>query len=312
MRENLHVPVLGLSGVHPNVFDILEPKPGETVVDCTLGLAGHAKQFVTLIGPEGHLYGIDADKENLNLASKELEPWEHQVHLLHANFRTLDELHIPDADILFADLGVSSVHFDDSTRGFSFRASGPLDMRLDRSIGKSASEFLHEAREEDIKRVLRDYGELREAGKLAHALWQEGRKSTPSKPTLQTTEDLTNITNTLFGYRAPSLLPQVFQALRIAVNDELGSLEALLQYAKTHLTIGGRLGIISFHSLEDRIVKHTFKEWMKIEKDELTGQPLHEPDFEVLTKHPVEPSQEETRQNPRARSALLRVIRRLR
>jgi len=303
-----HRPVLQITHADQTATSVLRPKEGDIVLDCTLGFGGHTEAFLEQIGSIGHVYGIDADAQNLALARNRLEPHLEQVTFIHANFRHLGSLYVPSADIIFADLGLSSMHVDEAERGFSFRFNGPLDMRFDRTRGLTVSEFLHEAKEDEIKRILKQYGELKETSKLAHVIWQEARRSTPKHLTLQTTEDLKILIESIFDHRTPMILPQIFQAFRMHVNDELGALAQLLDTAPTMLKPNGRLGIITFHSLEDRMVKHAFRKLTTAEKDPVTGQPLSASVFELLTKKPIAPTDEEIALNPRARSALFRVI----
>ncbi len=303
-----HIPVLSDS---PNdvqsVLTILDPGPGETVLDATVGLGGHAEEFLRLIGPTGRLIGLDADSDNATLATENLKHWAPQVVIRHMNFRDILTLAELPVDILFADLGVSSPHFDDPSRGFSFRHSSPLDMRFDRTRGETASDFLRTAKEESIYRTLAHYGELRGSARLASALFSafNGRKE------IVTTDDLKAAVEKQFGFRAPSVLPQVFQALRIHVNDELGALRELLVAIPHALKPGGRAGIISFHSLEDRMVKTVFRSLTSASKDPQTGAVTKNPPFELLTKKALMPGEEEMQANPRSRSARFRVIRRI-
>lgn len=292
-----HIPVLLRESV-----EMLALQPGERVLDVTLGLAGHASAFAERIGSEGELIGLDADADNIKLAREVLAEVPAKWDVRQANFRELASLHIGEFDAVFADLGVSSPHFDDPTRGFSFRADGPLDMRLDRTTGQSAAQFIAQESEADLADALYQYGEIRQSRKLS-AVCKERLPAT--------TTELKAICDELFGYRSASLLPQVFQALRIAVNDELGALTALLAAAPAMLKPGGRLGIIAFHSLEDRMVKRYFKEITAPETDDLTGATTIEAPFALLTKKAIKPGAEELERNPRARSARLRGITRL-
>lgn len=289
-----HIPVLLQESL-----DLLAPKPGDRILDCTLGLGGHASAFLQSVSGNAELIGLDTDKENLEKAESRISEYPN-IRFVHANFRDLQLLSLGTFDVIFADLGVSSVHFDDPDRGFSFRADGPLDMRLDQSTGQTAAEFIRETSEEDLANIFFQYGEIRQSRKLAAAL-----KASPPF----TTSELTSLCEKLFSFRAKPILAQVFQALRIAVNDELSSLEVLLDTAPTMLNAGGRFGIISFHSLEDRMVKQAFRELTTADKDEHTGQDLYEPPFEELTHKAIKPSEAEIARNPRARSARLRGIR---
>jgi len=282
-----HIPVL-----QKEVLQILSPREGETVLDCTLGAGGHAKLFLQKIGPKGKLIGLDADQKNFNIARENLFPLRHQCTFFHENFRNIDTLDLPPLDIIFADLGISSMHIDDPMRGFSFRHNVPLDLRFNREKGTLAREWIRESSEEQIVHVFKDYGQCPHSRKLARLLKENN---------VQTNEDVVSCAHKIFGWRAKRMLPQIFQALRIAVNDEIGSLEILLQKGLRLLQPGGRMGVISFHSLEDRAVKHVFRT--------LTTSKYDAP-FTLLTKKPIRPSEKEVQQNPRSRSALLRAIER--
>lgn len=300
MTQSPHIPVL----LEP-LLEILDPQPGELLIDCTLGAGGHAAAIMEKTGPNGQLIGLDADTDNLATARERLARYGDRVRLIHTNFRHAGELHLPSADIILADLGLSSMHVDEAERGFSFREEGPLDLRFDRSTGKTGAELLNHAREEELIRLFGKLGELPSAPKLASTVYKAARKHA-----LSTTQDLARITQDVYGYRAPGFLPQVFQAVRMAVNDELGALESLLRAAKGLLKPGGRLGIITFHSLEDRLVKDTFREWSTAERDPVTGQDAASAPFDLLTRKPVMPDEAEVEQNPRSRSAKFRAVRR--
>lgn len=290
-----HVPVLV-----QEVMELLSPKEGDSILDVTVGLGGHSSKFLEVIGSSGQLIGLDADEENLKLAGEQLDA--PNVELIHSNFRKLASLNIPPQDIIFADLGLSSPHIDDASRGFSFREDGPLDLRFDRTKGWTATLLLARSSEEQIESILRKYGEIERPHKLAHALSHENPK---------TTGGVRLCIEEVFGYRAPRVMPQIFQALRIAVNDELGALETLLSEGPQLLKPGGRMGVISFHSLEDRMVKQAFRTLSTGIKDEITGAIKEEAPFAIRTKKPVMPSEEEIAKNQRCRSAKLRVLTRL-
>jgi len=289
-----HIPVL-----HSTVLDLLDPKDGETVIDVTLGLGGHAKAFLERIGSKGKLFGLDADKENLENAQMKSHE---NAEMIHANFRELPSLNLPSCDVLFADLGLSSPHLDDPSRGFSFRSEAPLDCRYDRSGGLTAAEILKRSSEEELVRIFKEYGELQKS----HTLSRQIKENMP-----ETTTDLVSIAEKVYGFRAKKMLPQVFQALRIAVNDEIGALQSLLEHGLALLKPGGRMAIISYHSLEDRMVKQRFRALTKATKDSITGAPIAPPSFELLTKKAIQPTLEEIENNPRARSARLRAIKKL-
>lgn len=289
-----------ISVLQSTVLTILAPAPGERVLDVTLGLGGHASAFLERISPDGTLTALDADGDNLAMAQERLAPYAGRTELRHANFRSVASLGLAPFDVILADLGLSSPHLDDAARGFSFRADGPLDMRFDRTSGRSAAEFLADAEDEEIASALWRYGDVRESRRIA--------KAAKAKPP-RTTAEMRALVEGIAGWRAKELMPRVFQALRIAVNDEVGALESLLAAAPALLRPGGRLGIISFHSLEDRVVKHTFRTWTTPEKDPVTGRVAVPAPFALLTKHALVPDEQEIAQNPRSRSAKFRAIR---
>lgn len=280
------------------VLETLAPREGESVLDVTLGLGGHAELFLEAVGSTGSLTGLDADKKNLDYAHERLKNFPH-TQFIHTNFHELPYLGLESFDIIFADLGVSSPHFDDPTRGFTFREDAPLDMRYDLTSGASTAEWIAAVEEEEIARILFHYGELKQSRKLAKVI----------KETLpQTTHQLVECVKAVTGYKAPSLLPQVFQAFRIVINNELAALQTLLSVGPTLLRSHGRLGVLSYHSLEDRLVKQTFKTLSTAEKDEHTGQDKAPAPFVLVTKKAVVPTPEEISLNQRARSAKLRVL----
>lgn len=294
----LHLPVL-----LQEVLDGLKPKAGESVFDGTLGLGGHAAAFLQAIGSNGQLIAVDADRDNLEIAREHLAQWSNQVVLHHANFSQIGELLTKPVDIIFADVGLSSPHLDLPERGFSFRADGPLDLRFDRSSGMTASDLIARTSEDDLAHLFRSYGELfKEARSLARLL--AGKE-------IPTTFALRAMIEEKYTFRAKDLLPRVFQTLRIAVNDELAVLQRFLDVAPGMLKPGGRIGIISFHSLEDRLVKHAFRSLTIVTKDPITGRTVFRPPFEIRTKKPIVPSAAEIAKNPRARSAKFRIIERL-
>lgn len=301
----MHIPVLLSEVIH-----LLAPAPGETVLDCTLGLGGHAERFLERTAPDGHLIGLDADATNLEHARKYLERFSGRIAFHCMNFRDAQSVITKPMDIIFADLGVSSPHFDDPERGFSFRASGPLDLRYDQSAGQSAAEFLLSSSVEEITKILREFGEMQRSHQLAKALHLHFQ-SEPRHLADCRTDDVVHCVEKVFTYRAPKVLPQVFQALRIAVNDELGAVNALLDALPKLLNPGGRVGIISYHSLEDRLVKHAFRDRSTPELDERTGQISKSAPWELMTRKAVTASARELEENPRSRSAKFRVLRRI-
>ena len=275
------------------VLRLLDPKPGETWVDCTVGGGGHALLIARRIGPNGRLIGLDQDPSMLERGRARLADL--PVTLVHANFDQLPEvlanLGSESVDGVLADLGFASDQLEDPARGLSFRAQGPLDMRLDPTAGTPARELVNTMSEAGLADLFFEYGEERQSRRVARKI-VERRKTR----LFETTGDLADVVRSCVR-KSGSIDPatRVFQALRIAVNDELGALDRLLAALPRVVKPGGRAGIISFHSLEDRRVKHAFRD--------------HDV-WEPVTKKPVEAGDEETARNPRARSAKLRVARR--
>jgi len=280
------------------LLELLGLKRGLVVLDCTVGLGGHAEEVLRRISPGGRLIGIDCDEEAVKVARERLERWRECVFLFHANFteaaRVLDEVGVKGVGAMYFDLGVSSMQLEAAGRGFSFRSDGPLDMRMDRSVGVTAADLLKRMSEADLERVIKEYGEERWARRIARAV-VEARKRGP----IRSTGELGEIVSRAVKRRPRKIHPatRTFQALRIAVNEELGNLSRGLEEADGLVEPGGSLAAISFHSLEDRIVKRDFK------GKEKAGR------WRVITKKPVRPSEEEVRSNPRARSAKLRAVR---
>lgn len=292
-----HVPVLQTTVLH-----VLAPAPGESVLDCTLGLGGHSASFLDANAPSGRLTALDADTANLEDARARLASYGDRIRLVHANFRDVAALGLGTFDLVFADFGLSSPHLDDPERGFSFRTDGPLDLRYDRSSGDTAADLLERSSEDELVAVIHDFGELHQFVRpLARILAGER---------VETTFALKAKVEEVFTYRTPSVLPRIFQALRIAVNDELGAISSLLAAIPELLNPGGRAGILSYHSLEDRLVKHAFKAWCEPEKDPLTGRTVRPPRFETLSKKAIVPEDDELASNPRSRSVKFRAIRR--
>ena len=294
---------------------LLDVRPGGTYLDLTLGRGGHSEGILRLLKGEGRLLSFDVDPEAIEEGGRRLSalPGEHEV--LRANFRDfLWEIRsrgIDKVDGILADLGVSSPQFDEGERGFSYRTEAPLDMRMDPTKGKSAQDLLRESDERSLRRILLEYGEERDAGRIAHLIV---RKREEGRPVL-TTGDLVDVVREAKGPRGihgkghPA--KQTFQALRIAVNDELGALEDMLRDIPEALSVGGVAAIITFHSLEDRLVKRRFRGLSRIEGSR--HRPVDEvPSFEDLTPRPTLPSEEELERNRRAKSAKLRAVRRIR
>jgi 16S rRNA (cytosine1402-N4)-methyltransferase len=271
------------------VLELLAPAPGQVFVDATVGAGGHARLIAERLGPGGHLIGLDQDPAMLALARQRLEGL--PVTFVHANFgqlrQVLDDLGVSAVDGVLADLGFCSDQLDDPARGLSFMQPGPLDMRLDSTRGEPASALLKRLSERDLADLIYQLGEERCSRRIARRI-VETRRLTP----LETTEQLAELVRRCVPRSKIDPATRTFQALRIAVNDELGALDRLLAALPGCVRPGGRAAIISFHSLEDRRVKQAFRD----------KQVWH-----VLTKKPRQAGDEEVRQNPRARSAKLRA-----
>jgi len=301
-----HVPVLPAE-----VVEYLAPAPGKLFLDGTLGGGGHTEM---LLRAGAQVIALDQDSEALDHARKRLRSFHSSVCLLKSNFRDfpamLEEAGIKELDGILVDLGVSSHQLDDASRGFSFQNDGPLDMRMNPQEGRSAATLVNEESAEELERIFRDYGEERQARRIARAMVQRREK----KPFVGTA-DLANFiagVSQKHGKTHPATL--CFQALRIAVNDELGALEALLAEAPRWLKPGGRLVIISFHSLEDRIVKRALQNYATEWHDRPEWpEPRRNPalSMKLLTRKPREAAEAELKSNPRARSAKLRAAERL-
>ncbi len=299
------------------VLGLLDPQPGGIYLDGTLGGAGHAKLILEASAPNGRLIGLDRDPEALTAAKEVLAPFADRVTLRQENYtaaqKVLTELGLDGLDGMLLDLGVSSRQLDAFERGFSFRADGPLDMRMGPDAPQTAAEILNSADEYELKRIFRDYGEERWAGKIARRVVAV-RQETPLETTLQFAE---LVRDTVPRGRVPSRIhpaTRVFQALRIYVNDELGSLQSILANMIELLKPGGHFVVISFHSLEDRLVKRAFRQEAKgCQCPPRTPACIcgRLPRAEMLTKKGLKATDEEVANNPRARSAMVRAIRRL-
>ncbi len=299
---HVHTPVL-LS----ETLEILSPKSGDRILDITLGLGGHSELLLQTAGETGSLIALDADTENIALAEKKLEKFGTRVKIIHANFSELPGCLPEDRrqfDVILADLGLSSPHIDDPTRGFTFRADAPLDMRFDRTSGMTAALLIASLDEITLLSIFQGLGELPNARRFTDAIVAR-RKDDP----IRTSGDLVETANFIYGYKAPRYLPQIFQALRIAVNHEQEALSRFLTVLPTLLAPGGRSAVISYHSLEDGPVKTAFRELCADQKHPFTGSITTKSGFEMLSKKGVIPTAREIRENPRSRSARLRAIR---
>lgn len=288
-----HIPVMS-----KEVVEYLRPRAGDRVVDCTLGMGGHSLALAQRVGPTGMIIAIDRDRQSLELAKAKLSPEAPQITFVHEDFRNLDKvlegLGIKNVDAILFDLGISSFQLDNEQRGFSLKANGPLDMRMDQDSWFSAYDLINSLSEKELSLILKDYGEERWHNRIARRLVQE-RSVRP----IETTKDLSDIVMKAIpsGQKWQKIHPatRTFQAFRIAVNRELESLDIALDKAVAHLKPGGRICVISFHSLEDRIVKNKFRSFAQ------SGG------LSLVFKKPLSVSGEEEAANPRARSARLRV-----
>lgn len=294
-------------------IELLACRPGGIYVDGTLGGGGHSLEILKASSPDGRLIGIDQDDEALAAATERLKEFKGRTILLKGNFRdireTLTGLGIDAVDGIILDLGVSSFQFESAERGFSFRFEARLDMRMDKSLKASAYELVNELDADALEKIFREYGEEREARRISRAI----ERVRASKP-IETTGDLVRlILDTIpKRFQAGHIHPatRVFQALRIAVNDELGSLQDGLTGAVESLKSEGRIVVISFHSLEDRIVKTTFRDMSRgcicpprFPKCVCGVKPV----LKVITKKAATPKEDELTENPRARSAKMRA-----
>jgi 16S rRNA (cytosine1402-N4)-methyltransferase len=286
-----HVPVMPAE-----VLQFLQPDRGGLFVDCTVGLGGHARAL--LEAGASRLLGLDRDRDALARAREVLAPWTERVELVHADYRSIDDVldarQLRAIDGALADLGVSSLQFDADGRGFSFQRDEPLDMRMDRSGGETAADLVAAATERELADAIFQYGEERFSRRIARALVEARREGR-----IDTTGRLAAIVRRAIprrGYARIDPATRTFQALRIWVNRELDGLDRFLEAASRRLRAGARLVVITFHSLEDRIVKHTLRAL-----EQQAGL------LKVLTRKPVVPQDAEVERNPRARSAKLRA-----
>jgi len=289
-----HIPVMV-----EEVMTFLKCEPGHTYVDATLGGGGHASEILKRSAPDGMLIGVEWDEDPLSEAKKTLLPFGDRVKIFRENF-----VHLPDlmkaesADGILLDLGLSSIQLEKGERGFSFKGEGLLDMRMDQRMDETAADLVNYLSPERLEDILSDYGQERWAKRIAKAIVQEREREPIGTP-----EALRKIVHRAiprrFHSRRIDPATRTFQALRIRVNDELENLERILKSGWKILKKGGRMCVISFHSLEDRLVKETFR---ALEKQ---GEIL------ILTKKPVTPSGEEQKRNPRSRSAKLRCAERI-
>lgn len=304
-----HEPVLKKEAV-----DLLFTNENGIYLDGTLGGGGHALAILERLGPHGRLLGLDLDNEAIEFAVNQLKPFKDRIVIQQGNFKELDKflknLKIDQVHGILLDLGVSSHQIDTAARGFSFSLSGPLDMRMDSKQKLTAYEIIQKYSESELSNIFKTYGEEKRSRAVARIIVKERKKSP-----IQTTEALREIMSKVLPYQnRVKSLARIFQALRIAVNEELKNLREALNLSIDYLLPGGRILIISYHSLEDRIVKDFFKG----ESVRCVCPPEvpvcvcgRKGRLKILTKRPVRPSEEEVRRNPRCRSARLRASERI-
>ena len=309
MLEFAHIPVL-----YREIMEIMAPKAGETFVDCTLGGGGHSKGFLERTSPNGRLIGIDQDLEALEAAKENLAQFGERVSYIHSNYENLSEILVKEApegvDGILFDIGVSSHQLDDAERGFSYMHDAPLDMRMDQTKDFSAYEVVNRYSEDELYRIIRDYGEENWAKRIAQFIVEKRKIKA-----IETTGELVDIIKAAIPKKArmdgSHPAKRTFQAIRIEVNGELEVLEKTIEQAVKNLKKGGRLGIISFHSLEDRIVKEKFKY--------LAAKCICPPEMhicccnkvaevKILTKKPITAQNDELMSNSRAKSAKFRAV----
>ncbi|MGB3912124.1 MAG: 16S rRNA (cytosine(1402)-N(4))-methyltransferase RsmH [Thermacetogeniaceae bacterium] len=295
LTEVVHAPVMLKEAV-----DLLNPHAGGIYVDCTLGGGGHAKEILSRVGETGHLIAFDKDRHAIERSQKVLAPYLDRVTFMHRDYRfladVLKELQIDGVDGILFDLGVSSYQVLEPERGFSYNYDAPLDMRMDDSSATTAADLVNTLSEQELGDIIYRFGEERWARRIASFIVEQ-RKKAPIKTTGQLTEIIKTAIPAAARRKGPHPARRTFMALRIAVNDELSGIEKGLRAGISFLKAGGRIVVISFHSLEDRIVKRIFREYAASSQNSLR----------ILTKKPLVPSEQEVLVNPRSRSAKLRA-----
>ncbi|MBQ6469436.1 MAG: 16S rRNA (cytosine(1402)-N(4))-methyltransferase RsmH [Lachnospiraceae bacterium] len=310
--EFIHEPVM-----LRECLDALCIRPDGIYVDGTMGGAGHSVEIARILGPTGKLIGIDQDEDAVKAASDRLAPYRDRVDIVRDNFRNIrqvmNERNIAHADGILLDLGVSSYQIDNPERGFSYMQDAPLDMRMDRRGSTTAADLVNQLPEGELSRILRDFGEERFAGSIAAKIVRE-REKAPIRTTGELVRIIRSSIPRKFQDAGGHPAKRTFQALRIALNDELSAVEDTVDEMIDLLGSGGRLCIITFHSLEDRIVKNAFR----TNEHPCTCPPDFpvcvcgkKPKGKVITKKPILPGKEEMERNPRAKSAKLRVFERI-
>jgi 16S rRNA (cytosine1402-N4)-methyltransferase len=303
----LHLPVL-----YHEVLKVLNPAAGSKYIDGTLGAGGHSKGILELSAPDGELLGLDLDPIALDFARSRLAEFRERVHLFHSSYLEMNKkansLGWQSANGILLDLGVSSIQLDNPEKGFSFRKDAPLDMRFDPTTGMTAADIVNNFDEQELLQILWDYGEEQNARRIVHGI-------VAARP-LSTTRQLAELIEKVGGRSQKGIHPatRTFQALRISVNSELDSIITVLPIAMDLLTPGGRLAVITFHSLEDRIVKHYFQQESKdciCPPEFPVCQCGHKAILRVIKPNFIQPGENEVKTNPRARSAKLRVAEKL-
>ncbi|MFI5636910.1 16S rRNA (cytosine(1402)-N(4))-methyltransferase RsmH [Streptomyces goshikiensis] len=300
-------------------LDLLAPalqKPGAVVVDCTLGLGGHSEALLTQF-PEAHLIGLDRDKEALRLSGERLAPFGDRVTLVHAIYadlaEVLDGLRIPAVQGILFDLGVSSMQLDEADRGFAYAQDAPLDMRMDQTTGISAAEVLNTYAPGELVRILRQYGEEKQAKRIVSAVVRE-REKEPFSNSARLVELIRDALPQAAKRTGGNPAKRTFQALRIEVNGELSGLERAIPAAVDRIAVGGRIAVLSYHSLEDRLVKQVFAAGATSTAP--PGLPVvpekYQPKLKLLTRGAELPTEEEIAENRRAAPARFRGVERIR
>ena len=287
-KLNAHVPVMSTETIK-----YLNPKSDGIYIDGTIGAGGHANQILSMLSPKGRLIGIDRDEEALKICEKRFSSFKNLVSLHHTSYdnikKILDELGIQKVDGMLLDLGLSSLQLDSESRGFSFKKNGRIDMRFDKNQDTTAADLIKSLSESELADIIFQFGEERRSRRISKAIKQS--------PKLLTTNDIKEaIRKSTPPHHRNKTLARVFQAIRIAVNDEIDKLIQFLKVFINYLNIGGRLVIISYHSLEDRLVKKTFRS-LKEEKKVI-----------LLTKKPLTPLKSEINENNKSRSAKFRAL----
>jgi len=294
LDKDMHKPVM-----LEEVLSFLNLKDGMTIVDATIGLGGHSSHILGRISPHGKLIGIDRDNESLEIAKERLKQYSTQCTFVHDNFcnidKILESLRVSRVDGIILDLGISSFQIDNSQRGFSFIKEGPLDMRMDRTDSVSAFDLVNNLTQKEISAILWQFGQERLSNRIAKLIVNQRDEAT-----IETTTQLANLVSRVMPYfrTRQRIHPatRTFQALRIAVNHELESLETFLKKIDKFLNKKARICILSFHSLEDRIAKINFRNLAKTDQ------------FKLIVKKPLVPKEAEVNDNPRSRSAKLRIL----